>query len=248
LSLEFQRRFGGLARLYGEAGLLRLQASHVVVVGVGGVGSWAVEAMARTGVGQITLIDMDHVSESNINRQLPALGSTLGANKIEVMAARCRDINPIAELSLIDDWVTPENVATLLPQTCSVVIDAIDQPRAKAALIGWAVSKSIPIVVCGAAGGRKSALGLAYTDIALLKGDALIASVRGRLRRDYGFSRQLGEKFGVCALHCTELPMATQSVDGGLNCGGYGSSVMVTATMGLAAANAAVDSILGKSK
>jgi tRNA threonylcarbamoyladenosine dehydratase len=248
LSVEFERRFGGLARLYGETGLRRLQASHVVIVGVGGVGSWAVEAIARSGVGQITLVDTDHVSESNINRQLPALSSTLGANKIEVMAARCRDINPSIELFLIDDWVTPENVSTLLPVSCSVVIDAIDQPRAKAAMIGWAVEKNLPIVVCGAAGGRKSAFGLAYTDIALLKGDALIASVRGRLRRDYGFSRQLGQGFNVCALHCTELPIATQNTDGGLNCGGYGSSVMVTATMGLAAANVAVDSILGKSK
>ena len=228
--------------MYGEAGLLRLRQAHIVVVGVGGVGSWAAEAIARSGVGEITLIDMDHVSESNINRQLPALGSTVGASKIEVMGARIADINPEIKLHMIDDFVTSDNVQELLGAGVQVLVDAIDQPRAKAAMIAWAKLKKIPVFVCGAAGGRKSATDFALTDIALVKGDALIASVRGRLRRDYEYSRVAGEKFGVIAVHSLELPQASN--DGGLNCGGYGSSVMVTAAMGFAAANAAIESIL----
>jgi tRNA threonylcarbamoyladenosine dehydratase len=230
--------------LYGEAGLLRLRQAHVAIVGVGGVGSWAAEALARSGVGEITLIDMDHVSESNINRQLPALGSTLGASKIEVMGARLSDINPEVKLHLIDDFVTSDNVQLMLGAGVQVVVDAIDQPRAKAAMIAWAKANNVPVFVCGAAGGRKSSTEFGLTDIALVKGDALIASVRGRLRRDYEFSRVSGEKFGVIAVHSLELPQATKSSDGGLNCGGYGSSVMVTAAMGFAAANAAIESIL----
>jgi tRNA threonylcarbamoyladenosine dehydratase len=240
----YQRRFGGLARLYGELGLRRLQAAHVVVVGIGGVGSWAAEAIARSGVGEITLIDMDVVSESNINRQLPALGSTLGANKIDVMAQRMRDINPQVTLHLIDEWISGENVASLIPQTAQVLIDAIDQPRAKAAMIHCAVQRQLPVLICGAAGGRRKATGFALTDIAQVKGDALIAAVRARLRRDHGFSREPGGLFGVLAVHSQELPVATSTVDGSLNCGGYGSSVMVTATLGLVAANAAVETIL----
>jgi tRNA threonylcarbamoyladenosine dehydratase len=230
--------------LYGEAGLRRLRSAHIVVVGVGGVGSWAAEAVARSGVGEITLIDVDHVSESNINRQLPALGSTVGASKIEVMGARIADINPDVKLHLIDDFVTSENVQILLGGGGQVFVDAIDQPRVKAAMIAWAKARRLPIVVCGAAGGRRLATEFALTDIALVKGDALIASVRGRLRRDYEFSRIAGEKFGVIAVHSRELPQSMKTNDGGLNCGGYGSSVMVTAVMGFAAANAAIESIL----
>jgi tRNA threonylcarbamoyladenosine dehydratase len=230
--------------LYGEHGLLRLRAAHVAIVGIGGVGSWAAEAIARSGVGEITLIDMDHVSESNMNRQLPALGSTVGASKIEVMGARIVDINPDVKLHLIDDFVTSENMHSLLVGGPQVLVDAIDQPRVKAAMVAWAVGNKTPIIVCGAAGGRKSATQFALTDIALVKGDALIASVRGRLRRDYDFSRVVGSKFGVIAVHSTELPKANNGSSDGLNCGGYGSSVMVTATMGFAAASAAIESIL----
>jgi tRNA threonylcarbamoyladenosine dehydratase len=221
-----------------------LRHAHVAVVGVGGVGSWAAEAIARCGVGEITLIDMDHVSESNINRQLPALGSTVGASKIDVMGARLRDVNPDVKLHLVDDFLTIDNVELMLGAGVQVVIDAIDQPRAKAAMIAWAKAKNISVFVCGAAGGRRSAIDFALTDIALVKGDALIASVRGRLRRDYEFSRIAGEKFGVVAVHSRELPQTTKDNGGGLNCGGYGSSVMVTAAMGFAAANAAIESIL----
>jgi tRNA threonylcarbamoyladenosine dehydratase len=160
------------------------------------------------------------------------------------MGARITDINPEVKLHLIDDFVTSDNVQELLGTGVQVLVDAIDQPRAKAAMIAWARANKIPVFVCGAAGGRKSATVFALTDIALVKGDALIASVRGRLRRDYEYSRVAGEKFGVIAVHSLELPQATKGNDGGLNCGGYGSSVMVTAAMGFTAANAAIERIL----
>jgi tRNA threonylcarbamoyladenosine dehydratase len=237
--LDATRRFGGVARLYGAKSLEKFQASHVVVIGLGGVGSWAAEALARSAVGAITLIDMDHVSESNINRQLVALSSTVGASKIEVMKNRLLDINPQLVVNLVDEWVTVENLSSLMPANATVVVDAIDQPRVKAALIAWC-AKKMPIVVCGAAGGRFHAGQFAATDIALVKGDALIASVRGRLRRDYGYERTLGKKFGVTAVHSLEIPQASSDTDGSLNCGGYGSSVVVTASMGMMAAQVAL--------
>ena len=248
-SSDYQRRFGGLARLYGEQGLSRLCAAHVVVIGVGGVGSWAVEALARSGVGELTLIDMDHIAESNINRQLHALSATLGMSKIEAMRQRILEINPQAKVNLVDDWVTPENIASIVPSNAQVLVDAIDQPRSKAALIAWAKSAAIPVIVCGAAGGRTNATSFAVSDIALLKGDALIASVRARLRRDYGFSREPLKAFGVLAVHSTEIPQSSQGtgekpVDGGLNCSGYGSVVTVTASMGFVAADQAMKVIL----
>jgi tRNA threonylcarbamoyladenosine dehydratase len=245
--VDAARRFGGVARLYGESGLERFQAAHVVVIGLGGVGSWAAEALARSAVGTITLIDMDHVSESNINRQLVALTSTVGASKIEVMKARLLDINPALVVHLVDEWVTDENVNAVVPTNATVVIDAIDQPRVKAALIAWCAKNlptKIPIVVCGAAGGRLNAGQFAATDIALVKGDALIASVRGRLRRDYGYERALGKKFGVTAVHSLEIPQSNSQTDGSLNCGGYGSSVVVTASMGMMAAQIALNYLM----
>jgi tRNA threonylcarbamoyladenosine dehydratase len=240
---DLSRRFGGVARLYGDVGFARLQAAHAVVVGIGGVGAWAAEALVRSGVGAITLIDMDHVSESNMNRQLVALTSTLGASKIEVMKQRLLDINPDLIAYLVDDWLTTENLDQLLPVQASVIIDAIDQPRVKAALVNWC-AKKIPLFVCGAAGARVQAGQFAATDIALVKGDALIASVRGRLRRDFGYSRVAGVKFGVLAIHSLEIPQAAKFSDGSLNCGGYGSSVVVTASLGMMAAQAAIHALV----
>ena len=249
ISSDYYRRFGGLARLYGEQGLSRLRSAHAVVIGVGGVGSWAVEALARSGIGELTLIDMDHIAESNINRQLHALSATLGMSKIEAMRERILAINPEAKVNLVDDWITPDNIASVVPQNARVIVDAIDQPRAKAALIAWAKKSCVPVLVCGAAGGRTHATSFAVTDVALVKGDALIASVRGRLRRDYSYSRVPLAAFGVMAIHSTEIPVSTKNssqtpVDGSLNCAGYGSVVTVTATMGFVAADQAMKIIL----
>jgi len=248
-----ERRFGGVRRLYGGAAYGAFARGHVCVVGVGGVGSWSVEALARSAVGRLTLIDLDHVAESNINRQLPALGSTLGASKIEVMRARIADLAPGCAVDLVDDFVTVDNASSLVPAD-AVIIDAIDQPAVKAALIALAIRRSQSIVVCGAAGARRDPLSLRREDLALTRGDALLSAVRSRLRRAFGFPREPGRRFGVPVIHSLELPARQEALcepgDPGsakgppgapLACGGYGSAVTVTAPMGFAAAALALD-------
>ncbi len=241
------RRFGGVARLYGDAALDALGRAHVCVVGVGGVGSWAAEALARSGVGRLTLIDADHVAESNVNRQLHALDSTLGAAKIDVMRARIADIAPRCEVRTVDDFVTAQNVSDLVPDG-AFVIDAIDAPRAKAALVALAVHRRQSIAVCGAAGGRTDPLRLRRDDLARTTGDALLASVRSRLRREHGFPGANGGVFGVGAVYSEESRKPTHGSSAGapLSCAGYGSSVAVTATMGFASAAWAIEKILGR--
>jgi len=229
---------------------VRIARAHAVVVGVGGVGSWVAEALARCGIGRLTLVDMDHVAESNVNRQVHALGSTLGASKIVTMAARIADISPGTTVDCIDDFVTVDNVAALVDAAADVVVDAIDAPRAKAALIGLCVARGQATVVCGAAGGRTDPLALRRTDIAEARGDALLASVRARLRRDHGFTRERGRPFGIEAIWAPAphtpgaRPEAPEPAGMPLACAGYGSVVMVTAAMGFAAAADAIDAIL----
>jgi tRNA threonylcarbamoyladenosine dehydratase len=265
LAVDRGRRFVGVLRLYGEAAADRLAGSHAVVVGIGGVGSWAVEALARSGVGRLTLIDMDHVAESNINRQVHALESTLGAAKVDLMADRVRDICPQTRVDAVDDFVSPDNVEALLPADATVVIDAIDSPRAKAALIAACVRRRLPLVVCGAAGGRVDPLALRRADLAAVRGDALLSAVRNRLRREHGFPREAGRPFGVVAIHspapargpglatpahgprAATLPSGTVVAappGAPLACAGYGSIVTVTAAMGMAAASEAIGAIV----
>ena len=183
------RRFASVARVYGEAGCQRLWQSHVVVVGIGGVGSWAAEALARSGVGRLTLIDLDHVAESNINRQVHALTSTLGAAKVEVMAQRIRDISPDISVHPVDEFIEPGQEAQLIPADADLVIDAIDAVAAKASLIAWCVANDKPVIACGAAGGRTDPLQLRVEDLSRTTGDALLSAVRARLRRHHGFPR-----------------------------------------------------------
>lgn len=266
------RRFGGVERLYGGPALARLRAAHVAVAGIGGVGSWAVEALVRSGVGRLSLIDLDHVAESNLNRQIHALGSTIGASKVEVMAQRIADISPDCQVRLVDDFLTVENIDDCLGADVDFVVDAIDQPRVKAALIAWCRDHGKALVVCGAAGGRSDPLALRREDLAMTRGDALLASVRSRLRRQHGFTRTAGQSFGVTVICSVQLPLAqpaavAAAVTGpaaavaaaadpapdaaddampgsALACAGYGSIVTVTATMGLAAAQVAIDSLV----
>lgn len=243
------RRFGGVARLYGASALERLAGAHVVVVGVGGVGSWAVEALARSGVGRLTLVDADHVAVSNVNRQVHALESTLGAAKVDVMRARVREISPECRVDAVDEMLGVANAASCVPAEADVVVDAIDSPRAKAALVAACVARGQAILVCGAAGARRDPLRLARVDLALATGDALLAAVRHRLRRDHGFARGAGRRFGVTAIVSTEAPAGSRPGDDGaagsaLACAGYGSVVAVTATMGMVAAAAALDALL----
>ena len=239
------RRFGGIARLYGACGFARIRAAHAVVVGIGGVGSWAAESLARSGIGRLTLIDLDVVAESNLNRQAHATLANIGRNKVDAMQDRIASFAPDCTVRLIDDFVTAENVAALIPADASVVIDAIDQVRAKAALVAHCVARQIPVLVCGGAGGKVDASRLTSGDLALTEHDALLSKLRATLRRDYGFPR--GErKFRVIAIYSTE-PQAGVPVDGGagLACAGYGSAMHMTASMGLLAAGCAL-SLIGK--
>ncbi len=257
------RSFAGVSRLYGEQAAQRLTYASVMVVGVGGVGSWAAEALVRSGIGRILLVDMDVVAQSNINRQLPALQSTCGANKVDVLRARFVDINPALNIEVIDDFLTPENCEALLDRLViadssstgelssdsQMVVDAIDSPRAKAALIAHCQRRGIQVVVAGAAGGRTDALALMRQDLALTRGDALLANVRSRLRRDYGFPRAPGKSFGITAITSKQgvlgqAPAASSGASGSgsaLACAGYGSAVWVTATMGMALAGFTVE-------
>jgi len=244
MAADLERRFGGVTRLYGESGAQRLRAAHVCVVGIGGVGSWAAEALARTGIGAITLIDLDMVAESNTNRQIHALGDVYGQAKVDAMAERIRTIHPGCQVNTIEDFVTPENTAQMLTTAFTFVIDAIDQARVKVSMISHCRRAGIPIITAGAAGGQLDPTQIRIDDLARTEQDPLLAKVRSQLRRDHGFTRKPGTKFGIAAVYSTEplrypSPAAhcdTQATSGGLNCAGFGSSVAVTAGFGLAAA------------
>jgi tRNA A37 threonylcarbamoyladenosine dehydratase len=221
------RRFGGLQRLYGVAGAKRIQRAHVVVVGIGGVGSWTAEALARSGVARLTLIDMDHISESNINRQIHALSTTTGQSKVLAMAERIALIHPQCQVDAVDDFVSPENWPALLPCMPDAVIDACDQVKAKVSL--------------GAAGGKRLAHKVDVDDLSRITHDPLLAQLRYRLRKHHGAAR--GDKRigiqGVFSREAVAPPDASCAVDsdGSLNCHGYGSVVSVTATFGMCAAS-----------
>jgi tRNA A37 threonylcarbamoyladenosine dehydratase len=253
-SSDHQRRFGGIERLYGSGALERAAHAHVTVIGIGGVGSWAVEALARSGLGHLTLIDLDHVAESNINRQVQALGSTLGAAKVLAMRERILAINPDCDVACVEEFIDERNIAELLP-ACDAVIDAIDQVRAKAALIAHCRRNGLRIVTTGGAGGRTDPTRIEVIDLARTTQDALASKVRAKLRKDYGFSRDPKTKFGVdCVFSPEQAPhgtgaCATPEADefdagAGLNCAGYGSSVAVTAGFGFAAAARVLAAIL----
>ena len=210
------RRFASVARVYGEAGCQRLWQSHVVVVGIGGVGSWAAEALARSGVGCLTLIDLDHVAESNINRQVHALTSTLGAAKVEVMAQRIRDISPDVSVHPVDEFIEPGQEEKLIPADADLVIDAIDAVAAKASLIAWCVANGKPVIACGAAGGRTDPLQLRVEDLSRTTGDALLSAVRARLRRHHGFPRGDGTAIpsSVSRAETSNVPAYSEDLEG----------------------------------
>jgi tRNA A37 threonylcarbamoyladenosine dehydratase len=245
---DLERRFGGLRRLYGDAAYARIRSAHVVVVGVGGVGSWAAEALARSGVAALTLIDLDHVAESNVNRQVQALGATLGQAKVAALAARIADIHPGCRVIGIEAFVAPENWPGLIASgpPVNMVIDACDQVRAKAALAAWALASGAPLLVAGAAGGKRRADGVRVSDLAEVTHDPMLASVRQRLRRHCGAPRT--GPMGLRCVHSTEpvrLPEGEGAcdVDANLACHGYGSSIAVTATFGMVAAGCALESL-----
>lgn len=242
------RRFGGLDRLYGVQGAAQIRAAHVVVVGIGGVGSWAAEALARSGVSQLTLIDLDHVAESNINRQIHALDTTVGMAKVEAMRQRIAHINPDCAVTCVEEFVDPDNWPSLLSGVqVDAVIDACDQVKAKTAMAAWALKQRACFISVGAAGGKRLAHKVDVDDLVNTSHDPLLAKLRYNLRRAHGAARD-GKKIGITCVFSREAvspPDASCAVqgDGSLNCHGYGSVVSVTATFGQCAAGWVFDQI-----
>lgn len=246
MPMDADRRFGGLARLYGVAGAQRIRQAHVVVVGLGGVGSWVAEGLARSGVGQLTLIDLDHVAESNINRQVQALDATLGQAKVLAMKDRIAQINPDCTVHAVEAFVEPGNWPALLPALVDGLVDACDQMAAKLALAQWARGQRMPFITVGAAGGKRLAHQVAIGDLADTTHDPLLAQLRYRLRKHHGAARK-----GRIGVACVFSPEAVKQADascatdndGSLNCHGYGSVVSVTASFGLCAAGWVLDQL-----
>ena len=257
---DLERRFGGLARLYGAQGAQRIRAAHVVVVGIGGVGSWAAEALARSGVARLTLIDLDHVAESNINRQIHALDSTLGQAKVVAMAERIAHINPECDVRGIEEFVDADNwpaVAQLAANSNAnananvSVLDACDQVKAKTAMAAWAIQSEANFITVGAAGGKRHAHRVEIEDLSLTTHDPLLAQVRYRLRKTHGAARQ-GKMRVSCVFSKESVAqpllapngtLGAEQTDSNLNCHGYGSVVSVTATFGICAAGWLLDKI-----
>lgn len=247
---DYDLRFGGIRRLYGSRTIERFRHAHVVVAGVGGVGSWAVEALARSGIGRLTLIDLDDVCLSNVNRQLHALDGTIGRPKIEVLAERCRAIN--SSINIVTDaaFVTPTNLAERLPEDADHMLDAIDSVVAKTALIAWCKRRKLPITVTGAAGGQTDPTRIRVADLTRTVHDPLLSRVRAQLRRDYGFTRDPKRRFAVECVYsdeqlvypapdgevCHTKPSAGESTR--LDCAsGFGAATFVTGAFGFAAAS-----------
>jgi len=263
--VDFARRFGGVSRLYGADGLKKLQSSHVCVIGIGGVGSWAAEALARNAVGTITLIDLDNIAESNVNRQLHAVDGAFGKAKVTAMHERIHSINPLATVHEIEDFVTLENANAMLSRNYDGIVDCIDDAKAKMAIVAFCKSNNIPLVTTGGAGGRLDPTRIRQADLSQVTGDRLLAKVRNGLRRDYAFPKGDDSKnktfkpkaslFGITAIYSDEnviQPNRTCETDAeaaiaGLNCAGYGSSVCVTAPFGFAAAAALLSKIIAAS-
>ncbi|NRR29245.1 tRNA cyclic N6-threonylcarbamoyladenosine(37) synthase TcdA [Oxalobacteraceae bacterium] len=249
--VDFERRFGGIGRLYGAAALERFRAAHVCVVGVGGVGSWIVEALARSAIGRLTLIDLDNVAESNINRQIQALSGTVGQAKISALAERIAQINPYCEVHQIEDFVSADNLDQMIGgHGYDYVVDAIDSVKAKTALVAYCRQHGLPLIVIGSAGGKTDPTQIAVRDLARTEQEPLLKKVRKLMRTQYGFPRGIKNKFNVDAVFSMEplkMPDTAEvcAVDGdddsssgitGLNCAGFGSAMVVTATFGMVAA------------
>lgn len=250
---NYEARFGGIQRLFGTAGQERLRRAHVCVIGIGGVGSWAVEALARTGVGQLTLVDLDDVCISNVNRQLHAVTGEFGKPKVEVIATRVALINPDARVHAEQKFFAPATAAEILAAKFDVVLDAIDDTAMKALLIARCCEQKIPIVTTGGAGGRRDPTALQLADLAHTTHDGLLANVRKVLRSEYHFPRDPKAKFGVPCVFSPE-PQVFPASDGSvcptpepgaklrLDCkSGYGTATFVTGAFGFAAAAAAVN-------
>ncbi|MBY4677914.1 tRNA cyclic N6-threonylcarbamoyladenosine(37) synthase TcdA [Marinobacterium arenosum] len=257
---DFEHRFGGTRRLYGSAAVELFRQAHVCVVGIGGVGSWVAEALARTAIGNITLIDLDDLCITNTNRQIHALSDTVGRSKVQVMAERIRSINPDCTPYEVEDFITRDNIAELISDQFDYVIDAIDSVKEKAALIAHCKRRKIPVITVGGAGGQMDPTQIQVTDLSRTEQDPLAAKVRSLLRRDYGFSKS-GRRFAVDCVYSTEQLMYPQPdgsvcgnkslLDGNtrLDCaGGFGAATCVTATFGFVAVSRVLKKVVERAE
>lgn len=256
---EYIDRFSGITRLYGVAGAETLRNAHVCVVGLGGVGSWAVESLARSGVGTITLIDFDEVSLSNMNRQLPALTQNAGRKKISVMVERIQQINPDCVVNPIDDFITAQTCERYMSRGYDYVIDAIDSIKFKSMMIAYCRRAKIPIITTGGAGGLTDPTRIMIADVSKTYNDPLISRVRAQLRKDYGFTSNPKRRFGVECVFSSQQPVYPKP-DGTVSCQkpgihgisldcrlGYGSACGITASFGLFAATRAINKLIERS-
>lgn len=247
---NYEQRFGGIGRLYSPAGLAKLRQSHICVIGIGGVGSWVVEALARSGIGKITMIDMDDICVTNINRQLPALTGNIGKLKTEVMKERIGLINPECAVQIIDDFISTENLTDYLTADYNYVIDAIDSVKTKAAVIAYCKRNKIKIITIGGAGGQTDPTQIQIADLSKTIQDPLAAKVRSLLRKDYHFSQNPKRKFGVDCVFSTQpliFPKTSENcaVSATMNCAnGFGAATMITATFGFFAVARVIDKLL----
>ncbi len=258
-SESYDQRFGGTRRLYGNSEVEIMRAAHVCVIGIGGVGSWAVEALVRTGIGEITLIDMDDVCVTNINRQIHAMTGTIGQSKIEVMAERIKLINPECKINLIDDFITPENLSEYISKQFDYVLDAIDSMKPKAALLAYCKSNKIKVITTGGAGGQVDPTQIQIADLTKTIQDPLAKKLRDTLRRQHNFTKNPKRKFGIDCVYSTEhlkYPQADGSVcaikstaEGPkrMDCAsGFGAATVVTATFGFVAVSRIVEKLIEK--
>ena len=258
-----RERFAGIDRLYGVGTVQRLAACKVAVVGMGGVGSWIVEALARTAVGSLTLIDADDICVSNTNRQLPALQGQYGRNKSQAMAERCRAINPLCQVTVVEAFLTPSNQQQLLDQGFDLVIDACDSFRVKVEAFAWCRRRKIPLLTVGAAGGRTDPTQVRVRDLSRTEHDAMLALIRKKLRSEFRFPANPKRYFGVPAVYSLEnvnYPQADGSVCGirpqlgpdaalNLECGGgLGAATHITGAFAFAAAGKAIEMLITPKK
>lgn len=228
-----ERRFAGVARLYGENAFKAFGQATVVVIGLGGVGSWAAEALARSAIGHLVLVDFDHIAPSNVNRQLHAIEGSFGKAKVLAMAERLQAINPMITITMHDVFAEPANLEQIIPHN-SFVLDACDDVSAKVALASFCKTQQIPLVMCGGAGGKVDPTQIQIADLSKTTQDPLLAKIRAQLRKNHSFSRDLKKSMGIQAVYSAEARQGSASK--GLACSGYGSAVTVTAAFGFAAA------------
>ncbi len=255
-------RFGGIARLYGQAALERFLTARVAVIGIGGVGSWAVESLARSGIGHLTLVDLDEICVTNVNRQLHAMDGQIGRQKTDAMADRARAIHPACEVEILPTFFTEKNAAQILDRGFDAVIDAIDSVKHKAVLVAECHRRGIPIVTCGGAGGRRDPTRIRVTDLAFSGKDGLLHQLRRTLRTDHGFAKtplnQKPQPLGIEAVFTDEPPYFPSS-EGGVSCErppgsnlrltcetGYGTATHVTASFGMIAAGRVLETLAAK--